>query len=151
MFKLDLEKVEEPEIKLPTFTGSSVKQESSRKTSISALLTAKGFDSVAHNKLWTILQEMGIPDHLTLRNLPLEKSVCRSESNWTWNNRLIPNRERSTSRLYIVTCLFNSYSEYIMRNTGLEEPKLESRLLEEILITSDMQMRPPLWQKVKKK
>ena len=71
MFKLVLEKAEEPEIKLPTSAGSLKKQESSRKTSISALLTAKGFDSVAHNKLWTILQEMGIPDHLTclLRNL----------------------------------------------------------------------------------
>ena len=71
MFKLDLEKAEEPEIKLPTFTGSSKKQESSRKTSISALLTVKDFDCVDHNKLWKILQEMGIPDRLTclLRNL----------------------------------------------------------------------------------
>ena len=41
--------------------------------------------------------------------------------NWTWNNRVVPNRKRSTSRLYIVTCLFNLYAEYIMRNTGLEE------------------------------
>ena len=72
MFKLDLEKAEKPEIKLPTSTGSSKKQESSGKTSISALLTyAKAFDSVDHNKLWKILKEMGIPDHLTclLRNL----------------------------------------------------------------------------------
>ena len=72
MFKLDLEKAEEPEIELPTSTGSSKKQEGSRKTSISALLTyAKAFDCVDHNKLWKILQKMGIPDHLTclLRNL----------------------------------------------------------------------------------
>ena len=71
VFKLDLEKAEEPEIKLPTSAGSWKKQESSRKTSISALLTAKAFDCVDHNKLWKILQEMGIPDHLTclLRNL----------------------------------------------------------------------------------
>ena len=71
MFKLDLEKAEEPEIKLPISTGSSKKQESSRKTSTSALLTAKAFDYVDHNKLWKIFQEMGIPDHLTclLRNL----------------------------------------------------------------------------------
>ena len=70
MFKLVLEKVEEPEIKLPTSTGSWKKQESSRKTSISALLT-KAFDCVDHDKLWKILKEMGIPDHLTclLRNL----------------------------------------------------------------------------------
>ena len=47
-------------------------------------------------------------------------------------------------------CLFNFYAEYIMRNAGLEEHKLESRLLGEISITSDMQMTPPLWQKVKR-
>ena len=70
MFKLDLEKVKEPEIKLPISTGSSKKQESSRKTSTSVYY-AKAFDSVDHNKLWKILKEMEIPDHLTclLRNL----------------------------------------------------------------------------------
>ena len=70
MFKLDLEKTEEPEIKLPTSVGSSKKQERSRKTSTSALLTKpKPFDCVDHN--WKILKEMDIPDHLTclLRNL----------------------------------------------------------------------------------
>ena len=62
-----LKKAEEPEIKLPTSAGSSKKQESSRKASSSALLTdyAKAFDCVDHNKLWKILKEMGIPDHLT--------------------------------------------------------------------------------------
>ena len=66
MFKLDLEKAEEPEIKLPTSAGSSKKQESSRKTSISALLTTpKPLTCVGHNKLFTILEVMGIPDHLT--------------------------------------------------------------------------------------
>ena len=72
MFKLVLEKAEEPEIKWPTSAGSLKKQESFRKTSISALLTMpKPFDCVDHNKLWKILKEMGIPDHLTclLRNL----------------------------------------------------------------------------------
>ena len=72
MFKLDLEKAEEPEIKLPISTGSSNKQESSRKTSTSALLTMpKPKFIVDHNELWKILQEMGIPDHLIclLRNL----------------------------------------------------------------------------------
>ena len=66
---------------------------------------AKAFDCVDHNKLWKVLQEMGVLDHLTC---PLEKSVCRSRSNsqnWTQNNRLVPNWERSTSRLYIVTLL----------------------------------------------
>ena len=60
---------------------------------------AKAFYCVDHNKLWKILKEMGIPD------LPPEKSVCRSRSNsynWTWNNRLVPNQDRSTLRLYAV-------------------------------------------------
>ena len=73
MFKLVLEKAEEPEIKLPTSAGSWKKQESSRKTSISALLTMPKPLTVCvdHNKLWKILKEMGIPDHLIclLRNL----------------------------------------------------------------------------------
>jgi len=69
MFKLDLEKAEKAETKLPTSTGLSKKPESSRKTS--ALLTTPKPLIVDHNKLWKILQEMGIPDHLTylLRNL----------------------------------------------------------------------------------
>ena len=66
MFKLDLEKAEEPEIKLPTPVGSSKKQESCGKTSTALLTTyAKAFDCVGHNRLWKILKEMGIPDHLT--------------------------------------------------------------------------------------
>ena len=71
MFKLDLEKAEEPKIKLPTSTGSSKKQDSSRKTSISDLLAMPKPLIVWHNKLWKILKEMGIPDHLIcpLRNL----------------------------------------------------------------------------------
>ena len=71
MFKLVSEKAEEPEIKLPTSIVSSKKQESPRKTSISALLTMPKPLTVNHNKLWKILKEMGIPDHLTciLRNL----------------------------------------------------------------------------------
>ena len=72
MFKLDLEKAEEPEIKLPTSAGSSKKQESSRKNIHLCFIDyAKAFDCVDHNKLWKTLKEMGIPDHLTclLRNL----------------------------------------------------------------------------------
>ena len=71
MFKLDLENAEEPEIKLPTYFGSSKKPKSSRKTSISTLLTTPKPLTVDHNKQWNILKEMRIPDHLTclLRNL----------------------------------------------------------------------------------
>ena len=66
MFKLVLEKAEEPEIKLPTFAGSWKKQESSRKNIYFCFIDyAKAFDCVDHNKLWEILKEMGISDHLT--------------------------------------------------------------------------------------
>ena len=64
---------------------------------------AKAFDCVGHNKWWEILQEMGIPDHLTclLKNLYVgQEATVR-----TWNNKLVPNRKRSTSKLYIVTQL----------------------------------------------
>ena len=73
MFKLVLEKAEESEIKLPTSAGSSKKQQNSRKKKIYFCFInyAKAFDCVDHNKLWKILKEMGLPDHLTwlLRNL----------------------------------------------------------------------------------
>ena len=65
MFKLVLEKAEKLEIKLPTYAGSSKKQKSSRKTSISALLTMPKPLTVDHNKPWKILKDIGIPDHLT--------------------------------------------------------------------------------------
>ena len=70
---------------------------------------------------WKILQEMGILDHLTclLRNLYAgQEATVRTGQ---WNIRLDPNWERSTSRLYIVICLFNLYAEYIMRNARLDE------------------------------
>ena len=71
MFKLDLEKAEKPEIKLPTSVGSSKKQEFQKNIYFCFIDYAKAFDCVDHNKLWKILKEMGIPDHLTclLRNL----------------------------------------------------------------------------------
>ena len=65
---------------------------------------AKAFDCVDHKKLWKILRD----GNIRLPDLSLEKPICRSGSNswnWTWNNRLVPNRKRSMSRLYIVTQL----------------------------------------------
>ena len=83
MFKLVLEKAEEPEIKLPTSTGSSQKQENSRKNIYFCFIDyTKAFDSVDHNKLWKILKEMGIPEHLTclLRNLYAgREAIVRTE------------------------------------------------------------------------
>ena len=121
MFKLDLEKAEEPEIKLPTSAGSSKKQESSRKISISALLTVpKHIDCVDHNKLGKILKDMGIPDHLTcrLRNLYSgQEATVRSGHGTDWFQI-----GKGVHQGYIFSpCLFNFYAEYIMRNAGLDE------------------------------
>ena len=153
MFKLDLEKAEEPEIKLPAPAGSSKKQDSSRKMPTSDLLTMpKSFDYVDHNKLWKILKEMGIPDHLTflLRNLHagLEATVRTGHGTTGW----FQIGKGVHQGCILSLCLFNLYTEYIMRNAGLDfiQHNLESRLLEEISITSDMQMTPPLWQKANK-
>ena len=143
MFKLVLEKAEEPEIKLPTSAWLWKKQESSRKTSIFA-------DCVDHNKLWRILKEMGIPDHLTslLRNLYAgqEATVRTGHGTTDW----FQIGKGVHQGCILSPCLFNLYAVYIMRNAGLEEAQLESRLLGEISITSDMQMTPLLWQKVKR-
>ena len=110
---------------------------------------AKAFDSVDHNKLWKILKEMGIADHLIciLRNLYAGQETSY---NWTWNNRLAPNRERSTSRYILSPCFFNLYAEYIMQNPRLDEAQARIKIAGKISITSEMERIPPLWQKVKK-
>ena len=111
MFKLDLEKAEEPEIKLPTSAGSLKRQENSRKT----------FDCVDHNKLWKILKEMGIPDHLTclLRNLYAGQEttvrIGHGTTDWFQIGKGV------YQGCILSPCLFNLYAEYIMRNTGLDE------------------------------
>ena len=122
MFKLDLEKAEEPEIKLPTSVGSLKKQESSRKNIYFCFIDyAKAFDCVDHNKLWKILQEMGIPDHLTclLRNLYAgqEATVRTGHGTTDW----FQIGKRGCQGYILSPCLFNLYAEYIMRNTGLDE------------------------------
>ena len=104
MSKLDLEKAEEPEIKLPTSIGSSEKQEFKKNIYFCFIDYAKAFDCLDHNKLWKILKERGIPDHLTclLRNLNAGQEATVRTGHGT---RLVPNNERSASRLYIVTLL----------------------------------------------
>ena len=111
---------------------------------------AKAFDCVDHNKLWKILEEMVIPDHLTclLRNLYAGQEATVRTGHGTTDWSQIGKGVRQGCILS--SCLFNLYAEYIMKNTGLDKHKLESRLLGEISITSDMQMTPPLWQKVKR-
>ena len=108
---------------------------------------AKAFDCVDHNKLWKILKEMGIPDHLTclLRNLYAGQEATVRTGHGTTDRFQIGKGIRQGCILS--PCLFNLYAEYIMRNVDCMKPKLESRLPGEISITSDMQMTPPLWQK----
>ena len=122
MFKLDLEKAEEPEIKLPTSAGSSKKQESSRKTPTSCLIDyAKAFDCVDHNKLWKILQEMRMPNYLTclLRNLYAgQQATVRTGheiTDWFQIGKGV------RQGCILSPCLFNLYAEYTMQNARLNE------------------------------
>ena len=151
MFKLVLEKAEEPEVKLPTFAGSSKKQESSRKNIYFRFIYyAKAFDCVDHTKLWKILKEMGIPDHLTclLRNLYTgQEATVRTGHAKT---DLFQTGKGVCQGCILSPCLFKLYAEYIMTNAWLEGAQAGIKIVGEISITSDMQMTPPLWQKVKR-
>ena len=126
MFKLDLENAEDPETKLPTSAGSSKKQEFQKNIYFCSFDYTKAFDCVNHNKLWKTVKEMGIPDHLIclLRNC---KQVKKQQLDLDMKQQTNSKSERSMSRLYIVTCLFNLYTEYIMQNARLEH-RLEARL-----------------------
>ena len=122
MFKLVLEKAEEQEIKLPTFAGSSEKQEKEKKKICFCFIDyGKPFDSVDHNKWWKILQEMGIPDHLIclLRNLYAgQKATVRTghgKTDWFQIGKGVH------QGCILSPCLFNFYAEYIIRNAGLKE------------------------------
>ena len=108
---------------------------------------AKAFDCVDHNK---ILQEIGIPDHLTclMRNLYAGQEATVRTGHGTTEWFQIGKGVRQDCILS--PCLFNVYAEYTMRNAGLEEVQARIKIAGEILITSDMQMTPPLWQKVKR-
>jgi len=149
MFKLGLEKAEETEIKLPTSTGSSKKQDSSRKIIYFCFIDyAKAFDCVDHSKLWKILKVMGIPDHLTrlLRNLyAVQEATVRTghgTTDWFQIGKGV------CQGCLLSPCLFNLYAEYIMRNIGLEEAqagiKIAGRNINNLRYADD------LWHKVKR-
>ena len=137
MFNLDLEKAEEPEIKMPISTGSSKKQESSRRITISALLTMPKPLTVWINKLWKILREIGIPAHLTclLRNLYAGQEAIVRTRHGTTDWFQIGKGVRQGCLLS--PCLFNIQSTSC-EMLGWRKHKLKSRLLGEISITSDM-------------
>ena len=151
MFKLVIEKAEEPEIKLTTSAGSSKKQESSRKNIYFCFIDyAKAFDCLYHNKLWKIVKEMGIPDHLTflLRNLHTgQEATVRTEQGITDWFQI----EKGVRQGCILSpCLFNFYAKYIMRNTGLEETqagiKIAGRNINNLRYADDTTQ----WHKIKR-
>ena len=129
MFKLVLEKAEEPEIKLPTSAGSSKKQENSRKTIYFCFIDyTKGFDCIDRNKLWKILKEMGIPDHLTclLRNpyAGQEATVRTGYGRTDW----FQIGKGVHQGCILPPCLFNLYTEYFRLNARLDEAQVGIRI-----------------------
>ena len=150
LFKLDLEKAEEPEIKLPTSAGSSIKQESSRKTSTSALLNmpkpltvwitincGKFFKRWEYQATWPASWEICMQVKKQQLDLDMEQQTCSKSGK---------------DYVKAVYC-HPPYLTHMQRTSwemlGWMKHKLESRLPGEISITSDMQMTPHLWQKVK--
>ena len=121
MFKLVLEKAEEPEIKLPTSAGSWRKQESSRKTSITALLTMPKPLNVWITINWKILKEMGIPGHLSclLTNLYAGQEATVRTGHGSTDCFQVG--KGICQGCILSPCLFNIYAEYTMRNAGLQE------------------------------
>ena len=120
MFKLVLEKPEEPEIKLPTSDGSSKKQVFQKNIYFCFIDYANAFDCVDHNELCKILKEMGIPDHLTclFRNLYAgHEATVRTGHGTDWFQIM----KGVHQGCILSPCLFNIYAEYIMRNAGMEE------------------------------
>ena len=151
MFKLDLEKAEEPEIKLPTSIGSYKKQENSKKYIYFCFIGySKAFDCMDHNKVWKILKEMGIQDHLTclLRNLYAGQEATVRTGHGTTDRFQIG---KGVCQSYILSpCLFNLYAKYIMWNAGLDEAqagiKIAGRNINNLRYADDT----TLWQKVKR-
>ena len=160
MFKLVLEKAEEPEIKFPTSAGSSKKQESLKKKShiyFCFIDCAKASDCVDHNELWKILKEMGIPDHLTflLRNLyaSQEATVRTGHGTASW----FQIGKGVCQGCILSPCLFNFYAEYIMRNAGLEEAQAGIKIARRninnlsyaddtaIMTESEEELKSPFW------
>ena len=122
MYKLDLEKAEEPEIKMSISVGSQRKQRNFRKNIHFCFIDyAKTFDCVDHNKLWKILKDMGIPDHLIclLRNLYARQEATVSTRYGTMDWFKIG--KGVWQDCILSPCLFNSYTEHIMPNAGLDE------------------------------
>ena len=151
IFKLDLEKTEEPEIKLPTSIGSLKKQENSRKISTSASLTTlKALAVWITTNCGKFFKRMGIPDHLT----------CLLRSPYAGQEATVRTEHETvdcfqTGKGVCQGCILSPAYLIYMQSTSCEmlgcmKHKLESRLLGKISITSSRQMTLPQWQKVKR-
>ena len=148
MFKLDLEKAEEPEIKLPTSAGSWKKQESYRKTSISALLTtAKPLTVWITANCGKFLKRwIKILSYLPINLYAGQEATVRTGHGTTdW----FQIGKRVCQGCILSPCLFNLNAEYIMWNADLDEVQAGIKIARRNIITSDMQMTQPLWQKAK--
>ena len=122
MFKIDLEKAEEPETKLPTSAGSPKKAKEFQKNIYFCFIDyAKAFDCVDHNKLWKILKDMEIPEHFIcfLRNLHADQEATVKTGHGTIDWGQIGKGVGQGCILSL--CLFNLHAEYIMRNARLDE------------------------------
>ena len=149
-FKLDLEKAEEPAIKLPTFVGSSKKQEFQKNIYFCFIDYVKAFDCGDHKKLWEILKEM-----VYQTTLPASWEICmqvkkqqleldmRKQTSSKWGKEYV-------KAVYCHPAYLTSMQSTSCKMLGWKKHKLESRLPGDISITSDMRMTPPLWQKVKR-
>ena len=141
MFRLDLEKAKEAEIKLPTSAGSLKKKELQKNIYFCFIDYAKAFDCVDHNELWKVLKEMGISDYLTclLRNLYAGQEATVRTGHGTTEWFQIGKEVRQGCILS--PCLFNLHAEYIMRNTRLHEAqagiKIDGRNINNLRYTDD--------------
>ena len=143
MYKLHLEKAEEAEIKLSTFTGSWRKQESSRKNIYFCFIDyTKASDCVDHNKLWKMLKEMGIPDHLTclLRNLYAGQEATARTGHGTTDWLQIG--KGVCQGCILSPCLFNLYTDFIMWNAGLDKSQVGIQIAGRNINNLDMQVIP---------
>ena len=147
VFKLDLEKAEELEIKLSTSAGSPKKAREFQKNIYFCFIDyAKFFDCVDHNKLWKIFQEMGIPDHLIclLRNLYAGQEATVRTRDWFQIGKGVHQGS------ILSPCLFNLYAEYIMRNAGLEDTQAGIKIARTNINNLRYADETTPWQKVKR-
>ena len=147
MFKLVSEKAEEPDIKLQHPLDHRKSRRVPKNISFCFIDYAKAFDCVDHNKLWKILKEMGVPEHLTclLRNLHAGQEATIRIGHGTTDCQ----EQQYVKAVYCHPAYLTSMQSTSWETLGWRKHKLESRFPGEISITSDVQMTTPLWQKVK--